>query len=48
MTGSIVALFVEWKVYERACERLIESVIKIMFFQLFHRKLYIYSFRLGF
>ena len=29
MTGSIVALFVEWKLYERACERLIESVIKI-------------------
>ena len=26
MTGSIVALFVAWKVYERACERLIESV----------------------
>ena len=34
MTESIVALFVEWKIYERACERLIESVIKIMFFQL--------------
>ena len=32
MTGSIVALFVECKVYERACNRLIESVIKIMFF----------------
>ena len=32
MTGSIKALFVEWKVYEKACERLIESVIKIMFF----------------
>ena len=31
MTGSIVALFVKWKVYERACEGLIESVIKIMF-----------------
>ena len=30
MTGSIVALFVAWKVYERACERLIESVNKIM------------------
>ena len=29
MTGSIVALFVEWKVYERACERLIESLMKI-------------------
>ena len=29
MAGSIVALFVEWKVYERACERLIESVMKI-------------------
>ena len=29
MTGSIVALFVEWKVYERACERLIEAVMKI-------------------
>ena len=37
MTGSIVALFVEWKVYERACERLIEAVIKITLFQLFHR-----------
>ena len=36
MTGSIVALFVECKVYERAFKRLIESVIKIMFFQLFH------------
>ena len=36
MTGSIVALFVEWKVYERACERLIEAVIKITLFQLFH------------
>ena len=24
MTGSIVALFVEWKVYERACKRLIQ------------------------
>ena len=23
MAGSIVALFVEWKVYERACERLV-------------------------
>ena len=31
MTGSIVTLFVEWKVYVRACERLIERVIKIMF-----------------
>ena len=30
MTGSIVALFVAWKVYKRACERLIESVNKIM------------------
>ena len=30
MAGSIVALFVAWKVYERACERLIESVNKIM------------------
>ena len=30
MTGSIVALFVPLKVYERACERLIESVNKIM------------------
>ena len=30
MTGSIVALFVAWKVYERACERLIESVNKII------------------
>ena len=30
MTGSIVALFVAWKVYERACERLIGSVNKIM------------------
>ena len=29
MTGSIVALFVAWKVYERACERLIESVNKL-------------------
>ena len=29
MTGSIVALFVEWKVYDRACERLIEAVMKI-------------------
>ena len=36
MAGSIVALFVEWKVYERACGRLIESVIKITLFQLFH------------
>ena len=36
MTGSIVALFVEWKVYERACERFIESIIKTMFVQLFH------------
>ena len=24
MTGSIVALFVEWKVYKRACKRLIQ------------------------
>ena len=29
MAGNIVALFVEWKVYERACERLIKSVMKI-------------------
>ena len=29
MTRSIVALFVEWKVYKRACKRLIESVMKI-------------------
>ena len=29
MAGSIVALFVEWKMHERACERLIESVMKI-------------------
>ena len=29
MTGSIVALFVKWKVYERACERLIKLVMKI-------------------
>ena len=36
MAGSIVALFVEWKVNERACERLIEAVIKITLFQLFH------------
>ena len=31
MTGSIVALFVEWKVHERACERLFESDIKLYF-----------------
>ena len=36
MTGSIVALFVEWKVYERACKRLIEAVLKITLIQLFH------------
>ena len=36
MTRRIVALFVEWKVYERACERLIEGVIRITLFQLFH------------
>ena len=36
MAGSIVALYVEWKVNERACERLIEAVIKITLFQLFH------------
>ena len=30
MTGSIVALFVAWKDYERACKRLIEAVNKIM------------------
>ena len=29
MTGSIVALFVEWKVYERACMRSSELVIHI-------------------
>ena len=29
MTGSIVALFVKWKVYERACERLIKLFMKI-------------------
>ena len=34
MTGSIVALFVEWKVYERACERSIESVMKIQLLEL--------------
>ena len=38
MTGCIEALFVEWKVYERACERLIESVIKIMFFSVISLK----------
>ena len=34
--GSIVALLVEWKVNERACKRLIEAVIRITLFQLFH------------
>ena len=42
MTGSIVALFVECKVYERACERLIESVIKIMFFSSYFIESYTY------
>ena len=41
MTGSIVALFVEWKVYERACERLIEPVMKLQLLKLRHSSYFI-------